>query len=717
MILPLIRNGTSRFQFRFSRIHTFSTSPCQHSNGSLNDVFLDHDSPQPLLRNDAQHESRERIQLAEPSARRDSTSLPSWRQSKSSVTIGAPALAGSNPDVTVSDAFDEGSNAVGAGEVRHHLDADATKASPAHAQTDSTGSYLAIPYQEQDMSFSLAKKRLLEAIRLDDPQTLLVEFWEQSRDPAILAAIPATTFSEILRLLDRRRGFVAFFREYKQWHPKHYWKLLELDRQFHQSLQDCRTLYRDIWHRRSRSVGHMGVREYAGFLRLASNTWDGDAALSLMKDMLRRDVQPDLICYNLYFEARCWSDMWNPYERQLRRVIPYNQSIRKNHATRTSADMTIKGYRVEEGGLKTEVTRMFMKMIGEGTMADTTAFCHLMTALAREGDLDGVKSILRKIWDVDADATSEADNERQNETLIPKDSPVYPNQALLFIVAHVFGSNNDVPTAVRLVDHFSRKFEVRIPYIAWSELLEWAFVLSTRRYNINRVRGVELGRLPLDSIHSLWDVMTSKPYCIEPGMEMYDLMIRSMWRRSKIDFMLQFVTEGVKLAQRHLEQHRNLVRMKDYLEQKGAYGADAKDLSYYKRRIDVAHRRRFQSFVTVHKWFRLLLSKKRWINDRYHYLTIWERQGIPNVIKALWRYRAARGVRYSASTGMIHLKKTWVTPKLDEYLHREKEFEYQMETQFQDEADVETETEDDGELEDDMRPWFEDYLGEDEGRP
>ena len=708
MIFPLIRYRTSRFQIRLLRIHTFSTSPCQHSNGHLNNVLPYGQCPLPVLRNDGQHESQERTHLAEPTTRRLYTSLPDWRQSKSSFTTGASALAESNPDTTLGDAFDESSNAGDAGQVRLHLGSDATRASPAYVQTESDSSHLATPYQEQGMSFAVAKKRLLEAIRLDDPQTLLVEFWEQSRDPAILAAIPATTFSEILRLLDRRRGFVAFFREYKQWHPKHYWMLLDLDRQFYQSLQDCRTLYHDIWRRRSRSVGHMGVPEYAGFLRLARNTWNGDAALSLMKDMLRRDVQPNAICYNLYFEARCWSDMWNPYERQLRRVIPYNQSIRQKHPDRSSADMTIKGYRIEEGGLKSEVTRMFMKMIGEGIMADTTAFGHLMTALAREGDLDGVRSILRKIWAVDADATSEADNECQNEPLIPRDSPVYPNQALLFVIAHVFGSNNDVPTAVRLVDQFSRKYKVRIPYIAWSELLEWAFVLSTRRYNINDVRGVELGRLPLDSVHSLWNVMISKPYCIQPGIEMYDLMIRSMWRRSKINFMLQYVTEGVKIAQRHFQQHRNLVRMKDYLEKKGAYGADAKDLAYYKRRIDVAHRRRFQSFVTVHKWFRLLLSKRRWISGRSHYLIIWERQGIPNVVKALYRYRAARGVRYTAATGFVHLRKTWETPKLDTYLDREEEFEYQTGTEFQDETDAEAEAEDGEEHENDMRSWFED---------
>ena len=707
MIFPLIRHGTSRFHIRPSRIHTFSTSPCQHSNGNLNNVFLDRHSPQSVLPNDAQHESHERIQLAEPSARRDNISLPKWRQSKSSVTIGAPALTESSSDTFISDAFVEASNAVGAGQARHHLHSDVTRATPAHAQTQADSSYLATPYQEQGMSFAVAKKRLLEAIRLDDPQTLLVEFWEQSRDPAILAAIPATTFSEILRLLDRRRGFVSFFREYKQWHPKHYWMLLDLDRQFYQSLQDCRTLYHDIWRRRSRSVGHMGVPEYAGFLRLARNTWNGDAALSLMKDMLRRDVQPDAICYNLYFEARCWSDMWNPYERQLRRIIPYNLKIREKHFARTYADMTIKGYRIEEGGLKSEVTRMFMKMIGEGTMADTTAFCHLMTALGREGDLDGVKSILRKIWDVDADTTFEADNECQNESLLPRDSPVHPNQALLFVIAHVFGSNNDLPTAVRLVDQFSRKFKLRIPHIVWGELLEWAFVLSTRRYNINSVRGVELGRLPLDSVHGLWDVMISKPYCIQPGIQMYDLMIRSMWRRLKIRFMLQYVTEGVKLAQRHFQQHQNLVRMKDYLEEKGAYGADAKDLAYYKRRIDVAHRRRFQSFVTVHKWFMLLLSKRRWIIAPRHYLIIWERQGIPNVVKALWRYRAARGVRYTAATGFIHLRKTWETPNFDTYLDREKEFEFHMETEYQDDTDLEAGAEDGEEHENDMRPWFE----------
>ena len=717
MISSPIRYGTSRIQSRLPKIHTFSTSSCPQSNGNLHKFFPDSRRPESVLRNDAQYESHRRIQLGEPPARRISTSLSNWHQSNSSVTIEAFALAESKLDTTSSDTYDEGSNAVEAEQIRHRLGLDATRTSPARAQTESDSSSLATPYQDQAMSFALAKKRLLEAIRLDDPQTLLVEFWEQSRDPAILAAIPATTFLEVLRLLDRRQSFVAWFREYKQWHPKHYWMLLDLDRQFYQSLQDCRTLYRDIWRRRLRSVGHMGVREYAGFLRLACNTWNGDAALSLMNDMLRRDVQPDLICYNLYFEARCWSDMWNPYERQLRRVIPYNQNIHQKYPTRTSADMTIKGYRIEEGGLKSEVTRMFVKMVGEGTMADTTALGHLMTALAREGDLDGVRSILRKTWNVDADTTSEADNECQNETLIPRDSPIYPDQALLFVIAHVFGSNNDVPTAVRLVDHFSRKFKVPIPYIAWSELLEWAFVLSTRRYNINDVRGVELGRLPLDSVHSLWDVMISKPYFIQPGFEMYDLMIRSMWRRLKINSMLQYVTEGVKIAQRHLQQHRNLVRMKDYLEKKGAYGADAKDLAYYKRRIDVAHRRRLQSFVTVHKWFRLLLSKRRWISDRRYHLIIWERQGIPNVVKGLWRYRAARGVRYSAATGFVHLRKTWESPEFDTYSDREEEFEYRTETELKEQTDAEAEAEDGEEYENDMRPWFEDYRGVDEGRP
>lgn len=514
------------------------------------------------------------------------------------------------------------------------------------------------PSHERSHAIEDAWTRLSKAMDQKDPQTLLLEVWEATRDPVIIRTIPTSTFNEILRLLDPHNRFLPFSREYKGQGPKHYRALEPWRQEVYAALQDRRTLYRDICQRWIRSGRQLGLGGYTQLLNLTRATWDGQTAQEVMQDMLSWNVQPDLICYNHYFEARCWSDSWNPHERQRLRVIPYNTEMRQRLSKkRVKNEVPIYGHKVGTGGLKWEITRLFTKMIECGIMADVKAFSSLITALAREGDIRGVNSILHKVWDVDVDALSRSEEESRKQTQLSSTSPVYPTQNLLFIIAHAFGSNNDIPAAIRVVDHFSRKFNIEISQVVWNELLEWAFVLSTRRSKLRKEDGAQAGQLPLQSISSLWNVMVSAPYYSEPTLPMYDLLIRAFWRRKMPDAMLEHMRRGVRIDDKLFKDYRDL-RCQSQNTDHADPETPRADLWSSETTLERLKNNRWTSFVTCQRWFALVLSKQRWPNQQERTLA-WERQSLPRVVEEFWRFRdRRRGVIYKMTTGRVQLQES-----------------------------------------------------------
>lgn len=491
-----------------------------------------------------------------------------------------------------------------------------------------------------------------KAIASNDSEELLQRVWEVSQVFGGMAAIPSTTFIEILRQLDPSDSFLPFRHSYSTRIPKNYTLFANRHRKEYATLQRRRTMYWDIFEARARYS--LDVREYAQFLRCARSTWDGRFATTVMTSMISKGVKPDVDCYNLYFESKCWSEVWHPSERQLLRVIPYTRKIRqdmldeRNGKRSVERGIVIRPHGVGERGLKNEVREVFTHMIEGGIMADGKAFGALLTALAREGDLQGVKAVLQKAWDVDVDAIKvDATNPQESDgpTRLPSSSPLYPNQDHLLIIAHAFGSNNDVPTALRVVDHFSRKFLIPVSEAVWAELLEWTFTLSTRRSKRRKTDGAQIGQLSLQTMEHLWHVITSEPYNCQPSLPMYDLIIRSWRRRDCLFSTLKCMLEGLEIDMRNSQ--RFLAR------ERSACAKGIEDDPV----LTELRNESFTAFAYVHQWFRLLLAGQRWLSGRKNSRTlVWERQLLPNVIDMFWRYRDKKGVEYNMKTGLVLLQ-------------------------------------------------------------
>lgn len=537
-------------------------------------------------------------------------------------------------------------------------------------------------YKGHDLSISgstlEAHHAVLHALREGQAHALLHACFRASEDPDYLEILPPATFMEILRVI----GPAQFLNKYKE---------IDADlgtyqgsyrirgtRHLKQVFADYTWVTRSLLSRWLSLRSNFKVAIYAMFLNIASAIGDGQMALAIYNAMHADQIQPDTLCYNFYLEAKCWSNTYAGREGRKLRVIPAHMYQRQTAMIKRSKNF--EGHDVGYHGLRYDVIKSFDVMVTSGVNPDVDTFGLLMLAMGREGDMDGVKSVLQRVWDVDVDSLpSEDENVLLFENNMLPGSHLYPNGNLLFTVAHIFGINNELPTALRVVDVISRKYAIEIESRTWAELLTYTFVLSKRRYRDDKVNGASLGHLPLASVENLWMTMVSEPYNIRPTMPMYNRRIRSLWKRQMLDPMLQAMRDAQSIHEAERRQLYNLVgkrrrgdidkvrKAMDVLE--GEVNAESdfdtvprtrvepkafSVLSFEQEELELAEITDHRNFAMISRWVRLLLAGTRWISSGQRKLK-WERIGITQAIHEFFYYRPRDGISYSIATGRVQL--------------------------------------------------------------
>lgn len=261
--------------------------------------------------------------------------------------------------------------------------------------------------------------------------------------------------------------------------------------------------------------------------------------LIIPEDGLQGDL--DAHAYNCYMEAICWSKAFNKTEQWRLRVTPRTLGIRRGE----NPPEDLSGHRTGPLGLRHETLVYFRRMVGQKLEGDEETFTNLMVAMGREGDITGAKSILKSVYNIDVDLLLEVDEEEvETPTFYETDSPLRPTARLLYTISHVFGSNNDIGLALKLVDFVSRQYDLRIPFNVWMHLFDWAFVLSLRRSTAKEKQDQAIGKVQPSLIDTLWTEMTDEPHNIKPDIVMHTLRARSFRDRG----LLLESLESIQLA-------------------------------------------------------------------------------------------------------------------------------------------------------------------------
>ncbi|KAH0367388.1 hypothetical protein KCU65_g4713, partial [Aureobasidium melanogenum] len=396
-----------------------------------------------------------------------------------------------------------------------------------------------------------------------------------------------------------------------------------------------------ILDQRKKSGRILGVVDYSIILGFAR--WLGlkDIAVTFWKSMQADNVVPDLRCYNNYLGAIVSNLRHDPDARQNHRVTSFGTEARR----KPNLSLRFAAYHVGIGGIKDSALELHREMLKSEIVPDEETFRLLILGVGREGDLDTVKKLLRQVWRIDVDAIVDGLEEEhsKHELDVLPTSPLHPTPFLVYAVAHVFSINNEIPAALKLVDHISQTYNVKVFDYVWHELLNWTFVLSLPRQASKNEQAI----LPKASVQKLWEVMRNKPYNVRPNMDMYNKLIKSLFRQQRTRDMWHYMCEALPLYEAMRKETRYLNKTLHRVL-KLSQPVGTLEQKYNRSRLNEKASRLF-----LKRWVRLLLGSMRsW--HRVDCSLHWSTRVIPRIILE-WKEFMPSNVWYDIDAGRVSI--------------------------------------------------------------
>ena len=494
-----------------------------------------------------------------------------------------------------------------------------------------------------------AGEAVIQALQVGNAIDLLQAALNASQRPSFLETLPPTTYMEILRTIQSRDPLNELKALY------HFLKVSNVSKSKYK-MRDLPTICADyssmvqtLVTRWQSSGQKLGLEDYKVLLDISRATCDGKLALFVFNDMENAGIQPDTFCYNSLFEAQCWNHTFDPAEMYKLRVTPRHLQFRNpDHPFHQFSS-----YHTGEEGLKRQVIHKYAQMVRSGIIADAKTYSLLILALGREGDLEAAEAVLSRVWDVNvSQIMADSAGSSLFENRLPKHSPIYPTQDVLFTIAHVYGINNQIPKALRVVDHVSRKYSILLGMETWSMLAEWTFVLSSERHGTDQEKKEDysIGQLPLASFENLWTTMTSEPYNVRPTIPMYNMRIKALWRQGLVVEML----EAMREARREMGELVHFIPSRTLIsDEKDSEFSDKDEAPFFASeqnlKFELRYLTQYRNHTMMARWLRLVLSCTRWQYPQ------WQHCQVPELLLEFAKYRSRNGTAYNITTGYVHL--------------------------------------------------------------
>lgn len=505
---------------------------------------------------------------------------------------------------------------------------------------------------------------------------------EDCRDYDFISRLSEDTFTEILHVLEPRRNIQKVANAYiKISESKAYeiglMPVGELMGEYSWMLQEIAAMRQRCGHRLTQD-------QYLILLRSAQDLGEPSLSLQLWESMQADGITPDLDMWNAYLAGFIRVGHYESMPRHRERVVNYHMNAR--HEMRM--DKAYKNYHIGEQGIRQKSMTMLKAMLDSNIRANEETYCSIIIAAAREGEIDVVRSVLRKVWDIDVTRLMElnqGDAEVPRPRELSSDSQYYPTTRLLGTLAYAFGINNDVPTALRLVDYVSREYGVAIDIDTWSTLFEWTFVLAQPRPGTQGRQDERTGQLPLTSVSDLFNTMISAPYHVEPTMNMLNFLIKTLRVQDESEAMIREMQVGLALAQ-------DSIRARQVAWGEFNICLDRREMGREHEPVAIA-RRRWETAAVIHatnhqmmkRWLRLLCTSLESWHRNHRTESRKERLGlaIRTLPRLLWDWRGFTGarVRYDLPTGIVEIQLKSHRGMLHDAFRREakwKEFEEAM---------------------------------------
>ncbi|KAL0258552.1 hypothetical protein SLS55_006049 [Diplodia seriata] len=390
------------------------------------------------------------------------------------------------------------------------------------------------------------KKHLPSALRARETYTIYRCMVDGAHDTAFVSSVPPVTFTEILRLI----GASSELEQTKNALEHSWWMRGARFPSINASMDKFVHATRLMMAIRKQANIAVRLADYKLLLGCAAAASDRFTALDLWRDLQQDGLEPDIECYNAIMHAVLW-------DRRMRNGSWRNPlSWKVDNFFLSARENGVLPYGLSLGGYEKQVKEIFDELLGLHHVGDETTVIHLITAYAREGNIMGVKDILRRVWNIHVDELTSAGAQRSPPRRFEASAPLHPTPRLLDAVGHAFGTNGDVPAALRTVDFISTTYKLAIPPAVWSELLTWTYVQSMPLSGRAKLNHGVANPLSLGAAERLWQTLTAPPYNVRPTMKMFHLSIKRLTGSHCHDAALDRIRDGVALYRAHVAAAR-----------------------------------------------------------------------------------------------------------------------------------------------------------------
>lgn len=502
----------------------------------------------------------------------------------------------------------------------------------------------------QDEDFRETFYKVLQNAQPEQAMNALLD----PRCAELVASLPQSTFVEALHLLSP----VYFVEPYRDMHrPLHpttvqakgYRSLESIFEGFAEKLATVVQL--------REHAGHvLGLAEYTHLLDCARAAGDAAMADVVWDNMKTDEVRPDVQCYNHFMEVKVWHVAYTGKEKYHLRMTPF--AYRKRRFAQPNNGW--QGYGTAGRSVRKEVLGILKEMSEEGHQGDETTFVNVLLACSRVGHVKGIRNVLKTAWNIDLDALLAEPDDSKIPPVRAYDasSPLRPTQRLLFALAHVLGTNNDMSSALRTVDFVANAYNLTISERVWRELFERTFVLSRPRFGPDAKRNAK-GKVSYDFLVFMYETMTAAPYHVRPTIEIYHMLAKTAWDRDRLSAFSRYMRAAYDIlldTRRQRNKARSVVQ--GYLDALKSHPHQtrviltSRGLTSALNTYDLLRLRAAQQTTIMERLARLLIINHRWTGRDN---PVWERVLLPQAIDE-WQDFLPKSFVYPLRTGLVQFR-------------------------------------------------------------
>ena len=401
-----------------------------------------------------------------------------------------------------------------------------------------------------------------EALVEGHPQKVLFALNNTTHGSAFIESADNAAFTQALSRLDPAYFIEPYIQLYRNLDP--YLHTDEVRHRQARSLEDRwdkHVVALDGIIARRKQAGHaISLDGYRELLKNAGAMGEELLAIGIFEKLMPEEgVKPDLKCFNYYMQARVWSGWHEARFRGKTRVIRANLNAR-DHPSGVIGKARLRSWQFQPERsepttpkwIRQVILNMFQELNRQGSSGNEETYVNLILAMSQAGDVAGIKSVLKSVWNINVDLLAQYDEEEiESPTYYDEESPLRPTERLLFTLAYTFGNNNDMIAAYQLVDYVSRNYNIPIPEYIWHRLYEMTFVLtrsrSDRKSGYAKRWGYLEGQLGHKSLPDFFSLVTGEPHNIKPSVVMLIMLARLERDKHQLDPYLSYVRQALEV--------------------------------------------------------------------------------------------------------------------------------------------------------------------------